>query len=114
MSRKLLFVQVVPCRIAMSAWRCWSLSGVRGATSLARWRSSGTSSEWFGTRTEKRMPWLIGVNLGPLLTPWGSLATLLWADRCRAAGVHVPWPVFAAAGAVLVTLLLLATVPLLP
>ncbi len=57
---------------------------------------------------------LLGVNLGPLITPWGSVATLLWAERCRSAGVHVPWPTFAAAGALLVTLLLLATVPLLP
>ena len=57
---------------------------------------------------------LVGVNLGPLVTPWGSLATLLWAERCRAAGVRVPWPVFAAAGTVLVVLLLLVTVPLLP
>ncbi len=57
---------------------------------------------------------LVGVNLGPLVTPWGSLATLLWAERCRAAGVRVPWTVFAAAGAVLVTVLLLTTVPLLP
>lgn len=57
---------------------------------------------------------LLGVNLGPLITPWGSLATLLWAERCRAAGVHVPWAVFAATGAVLVAVLLVATVPLLP
>ncbi len=57
---------------------------------------------------------LLGVNLGPLVLPWGSLATLLWADRCRAAGVRVPWSVFAAAGTVLVALLLTLTVPLLP
>lgn len=57
---------------------------------------------------------LVGVNLGPVITPWGSLATLLWAERCRAHGIHVPWPTFAVAGAVLVALLLLATVPVLP
>lgn len=33
---------------------------------------------------------LVGTNAGPLITPWGSLATLLWLDRCRAAGVRVP------------------------
>ncbi|HTU73143.1 MAG TPA: SLC13 family permease [Trebonia sp.] len=33
---------------------------------------------------------LIGVNVGPLITPWGSLATMLWLERCRAAGVVVP------------------------
>lgn len=32
---------------------------------------------------------LIGVNAGPLLTPWASLATLLWLQRCRSAGVRI-------------------------
>ncbi|WP_433549737.1 SLC13 family permease [Micromonospora zamorensis] len=33
---------------------------------------------------------LIGTNVGPLAAPWASLATLLWFERCRAAGVRVP------------------------
>ncbi|WP_444951689.1 SLC13 family permease [Micromonospora ureilytica] len=33
---------------------------------------------------------LIGTNVGPLAAPWASLATLLWFERCRAAGVSVP------------------------
>ncbi len=33
---------------------------------------------------------LIGTNIGPLAAPWASLATLLWFERCRAAGVAVP------------------------
>lgn len=37
---------------------------------------------------------LVGVNLGPMLTPWGSLATLLWMQRCRRAGLEVPWATF--------------------
>ena len=49
---------------------------------------------------------LVGVNGGPLITPWASLATLLWAARCRSAGVPVSWTRFAARGAVLVPLLL--------
>lgn len=36
------------------------------------------------------MALLIGVNAGPLVTVWGSLATLLWRQRCRAAGVSIP------------------------
>lgn len=32
---------------------------------------------------------LIGTNCGPLVTVWGSLATILWRERCRSAGVHV-------------------------
>ena len=57
---------------------------------------------------------LLGVDLGPLVLPWGSLATLLWAERCRAKGVQVGWLRFGLAGLVLVPLLLAATVPLLP
>ena len=27
---------------------------------------------------------LLRADLGSVVLPWGSLATLLWADRCRA------------------------------
>lgn len=57
---------------------------------------------------------LIGVDLGPLITPWASLATLLWAQQCRARGVPLSWWRFVASGALLVPLLLLTTVPALP
>jgi arsenical pump membrane protein len=62
---------------------------------------------------DQLMALLVGVNAGPLILPWGSLATLLWAERCRARGVHVGWLRFGLAGLVLVPLLLVTTVPLL-
>lgn len=52
---------------------------------------------------------LIGVNLGPLITVWASLATLLWRERCGAAGVPVSARRFAARGVLLVPLLLVTT-----
>ncbi len=56
---------------------------------------------------------LIGVNAGPLVTPWASLATLLWHERLVAAGVQVRWSRFIALGAVIAPLiLLLAVLPL--
>lgn len=51
---------------------------------------------------------LIGVNLGPLVTPWASLATLLWHERLRVLNVPIRWGGFALAGLVAVVL----TVPL--
>jgi arsenical pump membrane protein len=33
---------------------------------------------------------LIGVNVGPVISPWASLATLLWFERCLSSGVKVP------------------------
>jgi Na+/H+ antiporter NhaD/arsenite permease-like protein len=56
---------------------------------------------------------LIGVNLGPLVTPWGSLATLLWHQRLTALGVTISWPRFAALGLVAVAVIVpLATAAL--
>ena len=52
---------------------------------------------------------LLGTNCGPLITMWGSLATLLWAERCRARGVVIRPLTFAGIGAVGVPLVLLGT-----
>lgn len=52
---------------------------------------------------------LIGTNLGPLITLWASLATLLWRERCRARGLEIKAGGFAVAGLVGVPLLLVAT-----
>ena len=49
------------------------------------------------------MALLIGVNVGPVVTPWASLATLLWADQLKRAGAAVPWSHFILWGAVLAT-----------
>ena len=46
------------------------------------------------------MALLVGVNAGPLITPWASLATLLWLQRCRTAGIVVPWRWLVPAGTV--------------
>ncbi|MFP3460269.1 ArsB/NhaD family transporter [Arthrobacter globiformis] len=49
---------------------------------------------------------LIGVNLGPLVTPWASLATLLWHERLQSLNLRVRWGGFAVAGLVAVVLAL--------
>ena len=41
---------------------------------------------------------LIGVNVGSLITPWASLATLLWHDRLRALDVELSWARYALLG----------------
>ncbi|MFB9389262.1 SLC13 family permease [Streptomyces coeruleoprunus] len=38
---------------------------------------------------EQLLGLLIGVNVGPLVTPWASLATLLWFERCRWHGTRI-------------------------
>ncbi|NVI87074.1 SLC13 family permease [Actinomadura sp. BRA 177] len=47
---------------------------------------------------------LIGTNVGPVITPWGSLATLLWFEWCRRWDVRVPIRKFVLTGAVLAVL----------
>jgi arsenical pump membrane protein len=43
---------------------------------------------------------LAGSNAGPLVTPWGSLAVILWYERGRLAGVRIGWRTFALTGLV--------------
>jgi arsenical pump membrane protein len=43
---------------------------------------------------------LIGVNAGPIITPWASLATLLWGERLKGLGVEVSWRRFVLLGLV--------------
>ncbi|NED86336.1 arsenic transporter, partial [Streptomyces sp. SID11233] len=50
---------------------------------------------------DQLLAFLIGTNVGPLVTPWASLATLLWFERCRTAGVRVPLARFVGTGLVL-------------
>lgn len=56
---------------------------------------------------------LVGVNAGPLITPWASLATLLWHARLQADGVEVPWRRYVLLGLVTAPLVVgLAVIPL--
>lgn len=54
--------------------------------------------------TTRLMATLVATNMGPLITPFASLATLLWFDRLRAMRVRVDWRGFALLGAVVVPL----------
>ncbi len=56
---------------------------------------------------------LLGTNCGPLILLWGSLATLLWRERCKARGLTVHPGLFAAVGLGGVPLVLAATWALL-
>lgn len=47
---------------------------------------------------------LIGVNAGVLITPWASLATLLWHDRLRKMNVLISWKGFAIYGLIVAPL----------
>ena len=53
---------------------------------------------------------LIGTNVGPLVVPWASLATMIWAERCRAGGLKVDWKRHMAASAVAALVALVAAV----
>lgn len=56
---------------------------------------------------------LIGTNVGPLITPWASLATLIWAEHCRNRGVQIHWGRFVLTGAVTAVAVLAASVGVL-
>jgi arsenical pump membrane protein len=50
------------------------------------------------TSPERMVALLIGVNAGPLITPWASLATLLWHQRLTRMDVQISWGRYAALG----------------
>ena len=53
---------------------------------------------------------LIGTNAGPLVTPWASLATLLWHQRLVSLGVEISWRRYALLGLLVVPLTLVPAV----
>jgi arsenical pump membrane protein len=53
---------------------------------------------------------LIGTNAGPLVTPWASLATLLWHQRLVALDVEFSWRRYALLGLLVVPLTLVPAV----
>src|SRR5699024_2554404 len=50
---------------------------------------------------------LIGVNAAPIITPWASLATLLWHDQLRRANVTISWKSFILLGIILAPVVVL-------
>jgi len=56
---------------------------------------------------------LVGVNAGPLITPWASLATLLWHERLTGLGVELSWRKYALLGLLVVPLTIVPAVLLL-
>ena len=56
---------------------------------------------------------LISVNAGSLITPWASLATLLWHQRLKALDVNISWSKYVLLGLVVVPLTVVPAVVLL-
>ena len=50
---------------------------------------------------------LIGTNAGPIITPWASLATLLWHDQLVRAGIIIKWRTYMLAGCGLIVFALM-------
>ncbi|MCT9870309.1 SLC13 family permease [Paenarthrobacter aurescens] len=59
---------------------------------------------------ERMAALLVGVNAGPLITPWASLATLLWHERLVRMNVLVKWQGYAVFGLIVAPLTIVAAV----
>lgn len=71
--------------------------------------SAGAAADAAVAGQDRLLALLLGTNVGPMVLLWGSLATLLWRERCRARGVQVSALKFAAYGLVGVPVLLIAS-----
>jgi arsenical pump membrane protein len=92
----------------------WRLSGVGlVAANVVNNLPAYLALESAAGTPERLAALLVGVNAGPLITPWASLATLLWHQRLRSVGVEVPWRRYVLLGLVAAPLtVLVAVVPL--
>ncbi|WP_024817217.1 SLC13 family permease [Arthrobacter sp. 31Y] len=59
---------------------------------------------------ERMAALLVGVNAGPLITPWASLATLLWHDRLVRMNVLITWKGYAVFGLIVAPLTIAAAI----
>lgn len=59
---------------------------------------------------DRMLALLAGVNAGAIITPWASLATLLWHSRMESLGLAVPWRTYVKYGAVLAPVTVTAAV----
>lgn len=92
----------------------WQLAGIGAlAANVANNLPAYLALESGAGSPERLAALLIGVNAGPLITPWASLATLLWHARLHSVGVDVPWSRYVLLGLVAAPVtVLLAVVPL--
>ncbi|MFG6502148.1 SLC13 family permease [Microbacterium sp. P05] len=92
-------------------WSLWQVAGVGAvAANVANNLPAYLALESTATDPHRLAALLVGVNAGPLITPWASLATLLWHDRLRSNGVEISWRTFVLLGCVLVPVVVLAAV----
>ena len=94
-----------------------SVSGMLGANAVdnlpAYLALEPVAAASAGTAPVRLAALLVGVNAGPLITPWASLATLLWHSRLQTLGVEVRWSHYLLMGLVAAPLtVVLATVGL--
>ncbi|MCF4006046.1 arsenic transporter [Corynebacterium uropygiale] len=88
-----------PLAHAEGATQAWLLGGVGAlAANLINNIPAYLALEPAASSPEALMALLIGVNAGPVVSPWASLATLLWADQMKRRGVPIGWGLFAALG----------------
>ncbi|MCD4850856.1 arsenic transporter [Arthrobacter sp. AK01] len=59
---------------------------------------------------ERMAALLVGVNAGPLIAPWASLATLLWHDRLVRMNVLIKWKGYAVFGLIVAPLTIVTAI----
>ena len=84
----------------------WNLAGISAAGAVSSNVMNNLPAylllEPLARSTDSLVALIIGTNAGPLVTPWASLANLLWHDQLQRADVTISWTKFCLLGLLVV------------
>lgn len=100
-------------RLPVAGWAALGAAGASLGNNLPSTLLDLLVARHAGGGVTRTLALVLGNDIGPKLTPIGSLATLIWYDALRRRGVAVPWREFLRSGWILTPITLAAATAVL-